>query len=284
MAAAMDGGRTSGEGSAERGLLDYLRILWRHKLVIALTIVVAVGAAVGLDHFRTRTYQASAQVLFTSQGASGVSSSSDLSPADVATDIELIQSAPVQAAVAKTLQTTAPPATATEVGTTNVAQISVRSTSPAFAAAAANAYARAYIQVATQGYLKSQLGAEQQIQTQILGTQSRINTILQTPGSATSPRFKRNSLVSIPSSAPSSSSLASCKSPQRRVEAPGSSSSRRFPTRCRRPRSQSRTLSSREASAYSSALASPSSVKTWTTGCEEGSNSSSSYPEYLCSV
>ena len=73
----------------------------------------------------------------------------------------------MQAAVAKKLQTTAPPVTATEVGTTNVAQIAVRSTSPDFASAAANAYARAYIQVATQDYVNSQLAAEQQIQVQI---------------------------------------------------------------------------------------------------------------------
>ena len=154
MARATDGERTTSQDSAERGLLDYLRILWRHKLLIALTVIVTTGAAVGLDHFRTRTYQGTAEVLFTVQGASGPSSTSDLSPADVATDIELIGSAPVQTAVAKKLQTTAPPVTATEVGTTNVAQIAVRSTSPDFASAAANAYARAYIQVATQGYVK----------------------------------------------------------------------------------------------------------------------------------
>ena len=129
MARATDGEHTTSEDGPERGLLDYLHILWRHKLVIALTVVVATGAAVGLDHFRTRTYQGTAEVLFTFQGTSGLSSSSDLSPADVATDIELIQSAPVQAAVAQKLQTTAPPFTATEVGTTNVARIAVQSTS-----------------------------------------------------------------------------------------------------------------------------------------------------------
>ena len=100
-------------------------------------------------------------------------STTDLTPADVATDIELIGSAPVQAAVAKTLHTTAPPVTVTEVGTTNVAQIAVQSTSPDFAAAAANAYARAYLQVATQGYINSQLAAEKQIQIQEIAQQEQ---------------------------------------------------------------------------------------------------------------
>ena len=144
----------------------------------------------GLDHFRTRTYQGTAEILFTAQGASGPSSTSNLSAADVSTDIELIGSAPVQAAVAKMLHTTAPSVTTTEVGTTNVAQIAVRSTSPDFASAAANAYAHAYIQTATQAYVNSQLAAEQQIQTQMLALQTRIQTIQQNPVSATSPTLQ----------------------------------------------------------------------------------------------
>ena len=66
-----DGERTTSQDSAERGLLDYLRILWRHKLLIALTVIVTTGAAVGLDHFRTRTYQGTAEILFTAPGRLG---------------------------------------------------------------------------------------------------------------------------------------------------------------------------------------------------------------------
>ena len=169
MAEAWDGERTSGDGSAERGLLDYLRILWRHKLLIALTVIVTTGVAVGLDHVRHRTYQGTAEVLFTVQGGSAATSATGLTSADLATDIELIGSGPVQAAAAKMLNATAPAFTASEVGTTNVAQIVVQSANPDFAAAAANAYARAYIQVATQGYINSQEAAKKQIQTQELG-------------------------------------------------------------------------------------------------------------------
>ena len=138
-----------------------------------------------------------------------LSSTTGLTPADLATDIELIGSAPVQAAVAKKLHTTAPAVTATEVGTTNVAQIAVRSTSPDFASAAANAYARAYIEVATQGYLKSQLAAEQQIQMQMLALQaSNQHDLGRLPVTRLQPRFKRNSLVSTAAQTPSSSSLS----------------------------------------------------------------------------
>jgi succinoglycan biosynthesis transport protein ExoP len=185
MARAPDVQRTSSQGSTEPGLLDYLRILWRHKLVVVLTVVVAAGTVVGLDLNRTRTYQGTAEILFTAQGTSG-SYPSSLNQPDVSTDIELIQSAPVQAAVAKRLHGAVPGATATEVGTTNVAQIAVQSTSPSFAAAAANAYARAYIQVTTQDYVKSQLATERQIEAQITAVQSHITTITSTAGSATS--------------------------------------------------------------------------------------------------
>ena len=192
MAEAWDGERSSGDGSAERGLLDYLRILWRHKLLIALTVIVTTGVAVGLDHVRARTYQGTAEVLFTVQGGSAATSATGLTASDLATDIELIGSGPVQAAAAKMLHTTAPAFTASEVGTTNVAQIAVRSANPDFAAAAANAYARAYIQVATQGYINSQQAAKKQIQTQELGLSTEAQTILDTPGFTTSPTLQTN--------------------------------------------------------------------------------------------
>lgn len=181
-----DSARTGDQSSAEPGLLDYLRILWGHRLIIALTVVATAGIVVALDQARTRTYQGTAQILFTFQGTSGSASSADLSQADVATDIELIQSAPVRAVVAETLHTTAPTVTATQVGTTNVAQIAVRSTNPRFAAAAANAYARAYLQVTTQDYVNSQLVTERQIQAQINFVQININTITTTSGRAPS--------------------------------------------------------------------------------------------------
>jgi len=192
MAEAWDGERTSGDGSAERGLLDYLRILWRHKLLIALTVIVTTGVAVGLDHVRHRTYQGTAEVLFTVQGGSAATSATGLTSADLATDIELIGSGPVQAAAAKMLNATAPAFTASEVGTTNVAQIVVQSANPDFAAAAANAYARAYIQVATQGYINSQEAAKKQIQTQELGLSTEADTTLDTPGFTTSPTLQTN--------------------------------------------------------------------------------------------
>jgi capsular exopolysaccharide synthesis family protein len=141
---------------------------------------------VGLDLTRTRIYQGTAEVLFTFQGVSGSFSSADLSQANVATDIELIQSSQVEAVVAHKLHSPAPAVSATEVGATNVANVAVRSTSPDFAAAAANAYANAYIQVTTQDYINSQLASEKPIEAQITAVQNHITTITNAVGSATS--------------------------------------------------------------------------------------------------
>jgi polysaccharide biosynthesis transport protein len=70
----------------------------------------------------------------------------------------------------------------------------VRSTSPSFAAAAANAYARAYIQVSTKEFISAQLATESQIQGQITNVQSQITTVTNelnatstTNGASTSP-------------------------------------------------------------------------------------------------
>ncbi|HEY3941389.1 MAG TPA: polysaccharide biosynthesis tyrosine autokinase [Acidimicrobiales bacterium] len=188
MVRAAVGARTSSE-AAEPGLVDYLRILWRHKFLIVLTVVVATGTVVGLDRARTPVYQGTAQLLLTPQASTGSSSPADLSPTGIATDIQLVSSSPVRAAVTRLLHAPAPAVAVSEVGTTDVAQIAVRSTNPTFAAAAANAYAHAYITVATKNFVDAQLVTERQVQSQITAVQGQIaatqGQIAATPASAT---------------------------------------------------------------------------------------------------
>ena len=186
MTRAPNGANTGNQVPAEPGLLDYLRVLWRHRLVVALTVVVTTGTVVGFDLKRTEIYAGTAEVLFTFQGVSGSFSSADLSQANVATDIQLIQSTQVESAVARKLHAAAPGVSASEVGTTNVATVAVQSNSPSFAALAANAYVNAYIQVTTQDYINSQLASEKPIEAQITAVQNHITTITKTAGSATS--------------------------------------------------------------------------------------------------
>ena len=91
--------------------------------------------------------------------------------------MELVQSAPVQNAVSKTLGVPAPPVSVALVGTTQIADLTVQSTDPAFAARAANAYATAYISQTREQFVNSQLASEASVQRQINSLQTQIDSV-----------------------------------------------------------------------------------------------------------
>ena len=80
--------------------------------------------------------------------------------------IEVIESANVAEAVAKTVPG-APSVTATQVGTTDVVHVSVRSKNPQQAAAAANAYAKSYIHYEQQQTIDTFSSAQAQLQNKV---------------------------------------------------------------------------------------------------------------------
>jgi succinoglycan biosynthesis transport protein ExoP len=135
-----------------------------------------VGATFGADKSRTKQYQSTATLYFLAQGVSTSSGgSTSLSGQQLATDVELVQSAAIQAAVAKSLGAPAPAVSVAVVGTTQIADLTVQSTSPAFAAKAANAYAEAYLNQTREQFVNSQLASESAVQAQINSLQSEIN-------------------------------------------------------------------------------------------------------------
>jgi len=165
------------EPTGEPGLLDYVRVLWRRRLIVILAVIVAVGGTIGIDTVRTRIYRATSTILFVSQNYSNNGTMVPLSPTDIATDIELVQGATITALVTKDLGAVPPPVTVIQVGTTEVAKISVSSPNKFLATTAANDYAQAYILGSQNRYLASQQGAEAQIQQQINGIQSQIQSV-----------------------------------------------------------------------------------------------------------
>ena len=170
-------------------IFDSVRVLWRRKLLIVLVLLVAVGATVGIDKHRTKQYQSTATLYFLAQGVStGSGASTALSAQQLATDVELVQSTPVQIAVSKTLGVPAPPVSVTLVGTTQIADLTVQSTDPKFAAKAANAYATAYIGQTRDQFVNSQLASEASVQNQINTVQNQIGDVqtqlAQTPSAA----------------------------------------------------------------------------------------------------
>ncbi len=166
-------------GPQEANLLDYLAILWRRKFIILLTVVVAVAAGIGVDLARTREYSSTAQLLFLAQGTSGTSGStnSSLTTTQLSTDVQLVQSAKVQAKAAQLLHQVPPAASVALVGTTQVADITVTSPNKQLAAQAANAYARAYVTVTTHDYIAGLTSQETTYEKQLTAIQKQISTL-----------------------------------------------------------------------------------------------------------
>jgi len=168
------------ETVTDKGLGDYAAAVWRRKWTVVLTAILAVVVAVGLDMSKTKMYTSTVQVLLTVPGsAAGSSTSANASSQpNVATDIELMQSAAVKSSVAHTVGSV-PTVAISEVGTTNVVQIAATSASPVAAAQIANAYANAYLAVSKSDYLGSINGQITQLQTQINSLQTTVNQINQ---------------------------------------------------------------------------------------------------------
>jgi len=168
------------ETVTDKGLGDYAAAVWRRKWTVVLTAILAVVVAVGLDMSKTKMYTSTVQVLLTVPGsAAGSSASSNAaSQPNVATDIELMQSAAVKSSVAHAVGSV-PTVAISEVGTTNVVQIAATSASPVAAAQIANAYANAYLAVSKSDYLGSINGQITQLQTQINSLQTTVNQINQ---------------------------------------------------------------------------------------------------------
>jgi len=125
-------------------LRDYLSVLRRRRWLILLAAVLVGGVALGLSLAQKPIYQSKVR-LFLEPTQSVFESSGARAPIDVATEVERLQSAPVQEAVRQKVGT-APPVSALQVGTTQVMQLSTEAGTATLAAEFANAYADAYIE------------------------------------------------------------------------------------------------------------------------------------------
>lgn len=179
-----------GSAPQEADLWSYLRILWRRKWLILLVMVLGGVVAAGFADQETRQYRANADILLqsTSPAASILSPSggpADLTPADVATQIQVATSAPVQQAVAAKLHEPAPQVAVSEIGQTNVLQIAATNPDPAVAAKVANAYANAYVDFRRSQDVKATLSAQSALQAQLSAVQAQIASLeAPTSGSA----------------------------------------------------------------------------------------------------
>jgi len=171
----------------QQDLRDYLRVLRRHRVLIALTVAAAVGLSLVGAYLQTPVYAASARLLiqprpgislFEATNGQGVSAGQF-----VATEIEVIKGEPVQEEVRRRLGST-PSISVRPVGTTSVVTVVAESTDPEKAAAVANAYVDAYIAIRRQQGIDESLTAQKEVQGQIVILQGRIHDLDAQIGSA----------------------------------------------------------------------------------------------------
>ena len=152
------------------GFREYAQLLWRKRVTIALVTAICVALTLGYCLLITPTYEATASVLLEpaiSQTLLEANYPTGLTQVpDVPDGIEVIESASVAHIVQQEMPN-APRVTASQEGTTDVVQISARSTSAALATRAANAYAQAYIKLEQKQTSDLFVSAEQQPQNKI---------------------------------------------------------------------------------------------------------------------
>ena len=173
---------------AEPDLRTYVRILRRRYYWVVAAVVLLGAGAYAYTKVQPKQYTASAQLLV--QPTSGTLPSSGtqqvISPTDVLTELQLLTTAPVEAKVRAQLGS-APAVTASEVGATNVIEVSATSRSPKSAAKIANAYANAFVSYEQTVTSSNLTAAEQQLQSQIASIDAQVASLQGT--SSTSPQI-----------------------------------------------------------------------------------------------
>ncbi len=161
------------QGPEQSGIREYARVLWRRKLVVVIVVVVAVGGVLGYCKLAGKTYTATATILLEPPISSLVTQAGASNPnaalVNVADQIQVIESSSIANIVARTIPNP-PSATAAQIGllaTDDTVTLSVSSSDPQTAAAAANAYAQAYINNGRATTKKTFDSAQAQLQNKV---------------------------------------------------------------------------------------------------------------------
>ena len=166
------------EQESEFDLRDYLQVLRRRKGLIIFVVALAVMASLVVTNLQTPVYAGTAEVLLQPRSTEFLfdpTGGQRLDPARaIQTEIRLLESQPVRAAVREKLGSV-PPVSARPLDQTDVIEVTAESIDPALAAATANAYATAYIEFRRKQAVDDILAASEQIQTKIGDLQKLID-------------------------------------------------------------------------------------------------------------
>ena len=162
---------------------SYLAVLRRRKWWVIAVTVLGLVASLGYSLSQPKVYSASAQLLVQYAGITTSGSPQPVTPTDVLTELQLVTSAPVKAAVARKLGSV-PNVSAAEVGLSNVISVTATAATPARAALIANAYATAFVTYQRSAAIDNATAAETQLTQQIASIDAQVNSLQSKPASA----------------------------------------------------------------------------------------------------
>lgn len=159
-----------GTGAGVLELRDYLAVIRRRKLLIAVVTLLTVGAGLAYSLLQTPVYAATTEVLIQRTASENVLNAEQQSPQDIQqdlqTEIEIIRSRTVQDAVRKAVGYL-PAVSVAARGETQVVTISAQDTSEKTAAEKANSYAEVYVAERRRTTADDLLGAASDLQAEL---------------------------------------------------------------------------------------------------------------------
>jgi capsular exopolysaccharide synthesis family protein len=163
----------------------YLAVLRRRKWWVISFTLLGLVASLGYSLIQPKAYSATAQLLVKPENASITNGATPqaITPTDVLTELQLVTSAPVKAAVGRKLGSV-PSISVAEVGQTNVIAVTGTAANPAHAASIANAYANAFVTYQRSAAIDNLTAAETQLSQQISTIDAQAKSLESNPAAA----------------------------------------------------------------------------------------------------
>jgi capsular exopolysaccharide synthesis family protein len=163
-------------------LRDYLRVLRRHKWLMAITVVVCLSVALGVSLSKAPVYATTTQVILERRLVDRLfvpteQQSDESSNRKRANEIQVMSSPEVRAKVQELLGREPEQVTFTALTGTDVVLVGVRGSDPRKIAKTANAFAETYIAFRTEQTVNELNQAGEQIQARIAEVDTRIATL-----------------------------------------------------------------------------------------------------------
>ena len=169
--------------TSEVDLRTYLRVLRRRKWWVIVCTGLAVAGAIAYSFSAPKEYSATAQLLVQPQSGTLplVTPAQTITPTDVATELQILSSAPVVDAVKSRLHLSQLNVASEEQGQTDVISVTATNRDPVLAARVANTYATEFVNYETFVTLKGLTTAELQLQSQINAIEQELPSTNGTP-------------------------------------------------------------------------------------------------------